>query len=148
MGWSEIPILWELQQEDRTVCCGHTIVFRDHEYNEQNHLKVFPISTWSMERKSVTCKIEILDMKDFSSENVYPNMRKSAWKIIAMYVIAEYNLGPISIQHKLIFFAGPKLSKSIEESKIYSTPLQQRYSWAKRARHFTYNPTHNHRLTR
>ena len=26
MGWNEIPILIELQQDDRTVCCGHTIV--------------------------------------------------------------------------------------------------------------------------
>ena len=26
VGWSEIPFLWELQQDDRTVCCGHTIV--------------------------------------------------------------------------------------------------------------------------
>ena len=26
VGSSEIPILWELHQDDRTVCCGHTIV--------------------------------------------------------------------------------------------------------------------------
>ena len=26
VGWSEIPILWELQQDNRTVCCGHTTV--------------------------------------------------------------------------------------------------------------------------
>ena len=27
VGSSEIPILWELQQDDRTVCCSHTIVY-------------------------------------------------------------------------------------------------------------------------